>query len=110
MLLSKNCKYVLDCLIENPPAATSDIYETFIWAQFIDKNKMDYAAYSGTLETLSNQKYIIWVDDTHTKFLLTETGRNYKEFSRLEKKCVWINRIISFLLGLLTAVIVEILI
>lgn len=110
MTLTKNCRYVLDQLIAHPPERTSDKYNMILWANCIDETRMDFATYAGVLETLADGNLIDWVDHKHGDFILKESGRNYKEIRGIERRVSWRNRLIGFVAGIASSVIIELVI
>lgn len=110
MKLSKDCKYVLDILKSNPPQKNSALYDVFVWTQFVDGKRLDYSSYMGILETLSSNNLIVWADGEHKTFILSDAGKNYKKLLLEEKVSAWLNRILGFVAGIATPIIVELLI
>lgn len=110
MRLTKDCKYVLDRLIENPPEAPSEIYDYILWAQFIDENRLSFDRYRGVLETLATLGCIKWADGSSQRFYLLDTGRNYKELHRAEAISTLLNIALGFIGGVLSVVLAELII
>lgn len=104
MKLSRNCKEVLNTAIANKPTLMNGFYAVTAIANQTENLNTD--SVQETCETLADGQFIRWGDKQHTAFRLNETGRNYKEFDRLEKRGIWANRIWAFILGALSAIMV----
>lgn len=111
MRLTKNCRYVLDVLIANPPQTQSSVYNAFTWMSVIEKEKIEsYAVYMGVLSTLAEGRYIEWIGGSAPEFMLTEKGKNYKELKYMELRSAVIHEAIGFVLGVAAAIVVKFLV
>lgn len=111
MRLTKNCRYVLDVLIANPPQTQSSSYDAFAWMSVIEKDRIEsYAVYMGVLSTLAEGGYIEWIDGSTSEFMLTEKGKNYKELKYMEIRSAVIHEAIGFALGVGAAIVVKLLV
>lgn len=111
MRLTKNCRYVLDVLIANPPELKSSVYNAFAWMSVIEKDRIEsYAVYMGVLSTLAEGGYIEWIDGSTSEFMLTEKGKNYKELKYMEIRSAVIHESIGFALGVGAAIVVKLLV
>lgn len=101
MKLTKNCKAVLDAVIELEPNNNARFYTVDYVLSAKPELNMSRATFLGVLETLSEANAIKWGDRQHTGFALNEKGKEYKQIDRLEAKERWKERMIGFIVGIL---------
>lgn len=83
MKLTKDMKLVLNTVNSSEPNWMNNTYSVdFIF----EKLDMETSVYEGILRTLHNEQYIRFTDNREILFVINETGRSFKEFSKLEIK------------------------
>lgn len=104
MKLTKDCKIVLDTIIENKP----DLQDRFYTRDFILNQPavrhMDVNVYLATLDRLVELRTIEYADNLHTVLRVKGNGMFYKEIQALETKEKWKERIWGFVCGVLTGI------
>lgn len=93
--MTKTMKKALDFMIANEPNLQERFYlVNSLPCQF------------GTVETLVNEEYIAYGDKQKSAVYLLDKGANYKEIEFKKKLDYWKDKIISFVIGLLSGIIV----
>lgn len=104
MKLSPDCKKVLDAVNELKPNNGIRFYTNDYVLQSSDLG-LTPQQFLGVLDSLEKANAIIWGDQQHTVFAITEQGRSYKVIDRLEAIDRWKERAYGFICGVLASVV-----
>ena len=95
--MTKSMEKALKYMLSNAPDLQGRFYTVF-------KMPCEY----GTVETLANEGYVAFGDKQKTVVYLLDKGKNYKEIQRNENKAFWKDKIVSFVLGFVSGVLVTV--
>lgn len=104
-MLTKDMKKTLELFNKNDP----DLQGRFFSIGFIaGKLDFDYMKALAVCESLEKEDYVAFGDKHKSAVRPLEKGINFKDLERQEKSAFWKDKVVSFVLGFISGVLVAI--